>query len=173
MTWTLAIALVSVFLSVISTAIAIASFRRTSRLQDIDYSSRLQICDERIECGGVEGPDDVFSYSAIIENVGLKPVRVEEICVDYGSEHMDKCFKHHVDGRFDLAPNSKRTIAFSLSQACFVAALERFEIEHCYFRLRVTYLSPNGKIAEVVRTLAGVGTNPRATFYAQAGDALT
>lgn len=173
MTWTLAIALVSMFLSVISTATAIVSFRRTSRLQDIDYSSRLQICDERIECDGVGEPDHIFSYSAIIENVGLKPVRVEEICVDYGSEHMDKCFKHHVEGRFHLASNTKRTIAFSLSQARFVAALEQLEIEHCYFRLRVTYLSPSGKTAEVVRKLAGVGTNPHATLYVQAGDALT
>lgn len=167
---TTVLSMLSMLLSLVSTGIAIASFRRSRKLQGFDYATRLQLGDEEIIDGGL-GALDVFSYSAQLENHGLKPVQVEGVYIDYGGDSPESCFKHNVEGRFHLAPNAKRLIRFALKKPDYQDALDKFKIHECFFRLRVLYMNSTGGVVETNRRLLAIGE--RHTFYVQKGDALT
>lgn len=169
MTPTLIIALVSLALSLISTCIAVVSFLRTRQVQNYDYATRLQLEDEDIQGNGQE---DVFRYSANLVNLGIKPIQVDHIYVDYGGESDSSYSKFHVEGRFHLPPSGKRTIRFSLSRGDYEEVLKRFSLEQCLFRLRVCFLNTTGGTVETTRRLMALGPG-KVTMYAQRGDAIT
>src|SRR2546422_8090953 len=83
MTPSFIISIVSLVVSLISTAIAVLSFRRTRHVQEYDYSARVQIDNEKIITGG-PGKGDAFTYSADLVNVGVKPVEIDRVYADYG-----------------------------------------------------------------------------------------
>jgi len=167
---TVILSVLSIVVSLVSTGIAIASFRRSRKLQNFDYATRLQLGDEAIIDGGPD-PLDVFSYSAQLENHGLKTVQVERVYIDYGGDSRGSGYKHCVEGRFHLSPNAKRLIQFALKKPEYQDALEKFKIHECFFRLRVRYMNATGGVVETSRRLLAIGN--RHTFYAQKGDALT
>jgi len=171
MTPALIIALISLGLSLISTGIAVASFRRTRQIQNFDYATRLQLEDESI-LGSGYGPDDAFCYSANLVNLGLKPIQVDHVFVDYGGELEKTYFKFQVEGRFHLPPGGKRAILFSLAQKDYEEVRKRFSLEQCLFRLRVCFLNATGGTVETTRKLLSVGPG-KVTMYAQPGDAIT
>jgi len=164
----LIIAIISLALSVISTGIAVASFLRTRKFQAYEYATRLQLESENIQGGS--GPE-AFRYSADIVNLGIKPVEVREVCVDYGGQREGSFYKFHVEGLFYLSPNGKRNIGFSLSKDRYEEVLSKFGLEQCLFRLRVCFINATGSTVEATRNLMGLG-NGTTTIYAQRGDAI-
>jgi hypothetical protein len=168
---TVIISLVALIISLVSTGIAVVSLRRSRQIQEYDYATRLQIEEEEIRALG-PGPEDVFSYSAQLVNFGLKPVEIDRVYVDYGGDTLDTSWHFHVEGNSHMAPGGKRRINFSLSENDYQAALAKFDLERCLFRLRVRYFNMTGGIVEAQRRLISIG--PVGTmFYAQRGDALT
>lgn len=169
----IALAVLSLLISVVSAGIAVASFVRTKKFQDLDYRPRLQFADQHLQGNDLSTAGKVFEYSASLENVGPKPVHVRDIYMDYGDRDPAKCFKYHLEGHFHLPTGGKRPIEFSLAKNDFDAVLKKFGIEHCHFSLRIVYDDTAGRSSEIVRNLMGLGKNPHVTVYAQAGDALT
>jgi hypothetical protein len=170
MTSAVVISVVSLALSVISTAIATITFWRTRRIQNYEYATRLQLEDEEI-LGAGPGPDDAFSYSVTLVNHGVKPVDIDSVFIDYGGEKEGSYLKHHVDGKSHLPPNGKRPVRFVLSKAQQRSVLDKFGLEQCLYRLRVCYISPDGTTVQARRNLMALGPHST-TIYAQRGDAL-
>ncbi|CAD7713007.1 MULTISPECIES: hypothetical protein [Xanthomonas] len=168
MTSTLAIALVSLSLSVISTGIAIASYWRARSNQTYDYAARLQLENESIQGGS--GPE-AFHYSADLVNVGIKPVEIRNIFIDYGGQSEGTYYKFNVEGLFHLPPNGKRSVGFSISREDYEDVLTKFGVQQCLFRLRVCFANATGGNVEATRNLMGLGPS-ETTFYAQRGDAI-
>ena len=169
MTPAIVIAIISLVLSVISTSIAVVSFRRTRTFQSYDYAPRLQLDNETIRGGS--GPE-AFYYSAELVNAGMKPVEVRAIYIDYGGESEGTYYKFHVEGLFHLPPNGRRNIYFSMSRQDYEGMLGKFNLEQCIFRLRVCFSNTTGGLVETTRKLMGLGP-ATTTAYAQRGDALT
>jgi hypothetical protein len=168
---TVIISLVALIISLVSTAIAVVSFRRSRQIQEYDYATRLQIEEEEIRAGG-PGPEDALSYSAQLVNFGLKPVEIDRVYIDYGGDTLDTSWHFHVEGNSHMSPGGKRRINFSLSGNDYQATLAKFDLKRCLFRLRVWYFNMTGGIVEAQRRLIAIGPGGT-TFYAQWGDALT
>jgi hypothetical protein len=165
------IPLVSLIISLLSAAIAVASFRRSRQIQEYDYATRLQIEQEQIHAGGPR-PEDAFSYSAQLVNVGLKPVEIDNIYIDYGGDTLETSWHFNVEGNSHISPSGRRRVEFSLSEKDYHATLAKFALQECLFQLRVRYFNVTGGIVEAQRKLVAIGPGGR-TFYAQRGDALT
>jgi len=164
--------LISLAVSLVSAAIAVASYRRSKRLQEFDYAARLQVADESIYGRG-PGPNDAFTYEGNLENRGLKPLKVSSVYLEFGCEEaLNKRLKHHVEGEFYLGAGEKRKISFRLRKNDFKEALRRFETDQCYFYLRVQFHSPTGTIIEVTRSLMRLGETST-TIFAHKGDILS
>ncbi len=168
---TIVISLVSLIISMISTAIAVASFRRNRQIQEYDYATRLQIEQEEIWAGG-QGTGDVFSYSAELVNFGLKPVEIDSLYIDYGGDTMDRAWHFVVEGYSHISPGGKRRIDFSLSEEDYQATLAKFGLQQCLFQLRVRYFNMTGGIVEVQRRLIAIEPNSIMSYVVR-GDALT
>src|SRR2546426_12744514 len=113
MTPSFIISIVSLVVSLISTAIAVLSFRRTRHAQEYDYSARVQIDNEKIITGG-PGKGDAFTYSADLVNVGVKPVEIDRVYVDYGGEELDTSWPCYFVGGWHISPSGERTHKFVL-----------------------------------------------------------
>lgn len=168
---TITISLVSLIISMISAAIAVASFRRSRQTLEYDYATRLQIDQEEIRAGGVR-PEDAFSYSARLVNFGQKPVEIDDIYIDYGGDTLKTSWHFNVEGNSHIPPGGERRVEFSLSKKDYEATLAKFDLKQCLFRLRVRYFNMTGGIVEAERRLISIGPG-ETTFYAQRGDALT
>src|SRR5207245_1065847 len=103
MTWREYVPIASSVISLVSAFIAIASYRRMMRLQRFDYAPRIQLSEEAVILAGADR-DEGFSYQVVMENPGDKPLRVDSIYVDYGSEDTpSNRLKRHVEGEFYLS----------------------------------------------------------------------
>ena len=171
MTLPVIISLVSLIVSMISMAIAVASFRRTRQAQAYDFATRLQIENEEIRGAG-HRPEDVFAYSAHLVNHGLKPVEIDRVYIDYGGDTLETSWHFHVDGNSQIAPGGSRRIDFSLTERDYQATLANFGLQQCLFRLRVRYFNTTGGQVEAQRKLMSIRLG-ETTFFAQRGDALT
>ncbi len=167
-TWLLPV--VSLALSLISTAIALASFRRSRRLQDFEYAPRLQLEAEQVRGG--YSLKDVFHYSAELVNHGLKPVEIDAIYLDYGGKDLADSLHLHVEGNAHLPPNGRRAIECRRSKGDYEEVVARFGLKNCLFRLRVRYFNSTGGLVETERRLMSIGSDGIG-LYAQRGDALT
>lgn len=168
---TIVISSVALLLSLVSTLIGVASFRRSRRVQEFDYATRLQIEQEEVRAGG-RRPEDAFSYSAQLLNSGQKPVKIDCVYIDYGGNTLETSMHFLVKGDCHLSPTSKLPIEFLLSQADYRAALAKFDLGECLFRLRVRYRNMTGGVVETQRMLMAIGPGST-TVYARFGDALT
>lgn len=168
---TLIIAVVSLIVSLISTTIAVVSFRRTRQIQAYDYATRRQVDEEVIGVGGPRS-EDAFSYSAQLVNLGLKPIAIDSIYMDYGGETLDTSWHFYIEGSCYIPPSGKRRIKFSLSNKNYQAALEKFQVKRCLLQLRIRYFNMTSGIVEAQRRLMAIGPHEK-TFYVQRGDALT
>src|SRR2546426_10383633 len=134
MTPSFIISIVSLVVSLISTAIAVLSFRRTRHAQEYDPSARVQIDNEKIITGG-PGKGDAFTYSADLVNVGVKPVEIDRVYVDYGGETLDTSWHFHVEGACHIPPSGKRQIKICLSEEDYEGA--KVGLQEGLLRLRV------------------------------------
>lgn len=170
--WTTIFTIFPIGISIVALSISILSFVRSSRYQSYDYSERLQILNE---CISQSSPSftNAFSYSAKIENRGLKPVEIDNVWIDYGSQdEIKKRLKHNITGRFYLSPSQAKEITFQLDRKDMKETMERFNINKCIFFLRVEYKTVYGKITCAVRLIGGYEGNS-CIFFAQRGDPLT
>lgn len=167
----LVVSIVALSLSLVSTAIALASFRRSRQVQEFDYATRLQVEQEKIREGGSR-PEDAFSYSARLANRGLKPIKIDCVYIDYGGNTLETSLKHLVHGSSHIGPSSELPIEFSLSEKEYRSALAKFNLAECMFRLRVRYVNMTGGVVETQRVLMAIGPGST-TIYAHFGDALT
>lgn len=164
------LAILSLILSVVSTMIAIASFRRAKIFQEYDYAVWLQLGEEKIVGGGRDA-DDAFTYSAQLENSGLKPVHIESINLDYGGDSHDRCFTRTIGGEFYLPANGNRKFECVVSKRDYAKALAQFQLEQCQFRLRIRYFNATNQILETVRNIIARGSVGY-TLYMQKGNVI-
>jgi len=172
MTWREYLTIASFAISVVSGFIAVASFRRTTRLQRFDYAPRIQLSDEAVRVGSLTA-EEGFSYGVTIENPGSKPLRVDSVWIDYGSEDLPSDrLKHHVAGEFYLPPGGKRSVSLSLKGMEIQDVLTKFAIAECSFQLRVRIHTPEDGVVERTRVLAAMPSSGGATFVVPRGDIL-
>jgi len=115
---------------------------------------------------------EVFSYSAELVNLGIKPVEIDRIYIDYGGDRLEASWHFHVEGNSRIPPGGRLRIDFSLTEKDYQATLAKFGLQQCLFRLRVRYFNIAGGTVEAQRKLMAIGPG-EITFYAQRGDALT
>jgi hypothetical protein len=146
--------------------------RRAERTEMYDYAVRLQVRHDWSAPPRVS-PFVLFSYSAAMVNVGLKPVRIENIFIDYGGETFDTSWHRVVDGRCDVPPQGERRIKFELRMDDYEETLKKFNLTRLFVRLRVEYVDVSGKIVEAERPVISFDSQRNLIYYAQRGDALT
>jgi hypothetical protein len=164
---------IALFLSYRAWRIAQRASRRAERAEVYDYAVRLQVRVEEPGLGVLRTPQALYSYSAAIVNVGLKPVRIEHIYIDYGGETFDTSWHRVVDGRSDVPPQGERHIAFELRVDDYEETLKKFNITKLFVRLRVEYVDVEGKVVEAERPLIAFDPQRHPISYFQRGDALT
>jgi hypothetical protein len=99
---------VALILSSLAWRAAKRASRRAERAEVYDYAVRLQVRDEERGLGQRNTPQFfLLRYSAAVVNVGLKPVRIETVYIDYGGETFDTSWHHVVDGRSDVPPQGE------------------------------------------------------------------
>ncbi len=164
------IAIASFIISVIAIVIAIASYLRTKRFQDYEYSTRLQILDEHLTYGNPSLKDiPALSYQAKIENRGSKPIKIDCLYLDYGDKvDSNKRMKRHIDGELYLRPGKRHEFGIDISCVDVEQMKKRFNINHCFFFFRIAYHAPDGSIQENIRSLGDTRT-----IIIQKGDCLT
>ncbi len=164
----------SLLISVASIILAYVSFKRTKVFQEHEYAPRLQLINEASVVGSRGLPErPALSYSAYIENRGLKPVEIAGISLDYGAESdPQKRMKYSVSGEMYLGAGQKHEIQKAVTWSEIDEMKRRFGIDQAMFFLRVIYQVPNGNREESIRKLGGFdGTTT--IFVAQHGDRLT
>jgi hypothetical protein len=164
----------SLLISTASIILAYVSFKRTKVFQEQEYAPRLQLINEKVEAGSRGLPDrPALTYSAYIENRGLKPVEIAGIWLDYGAnDDAQKRMKYVVVGEMYLGAGQKHEIQKAVSWSQIEEMNRRYGIEQAMFFLRVIYQVPNGNREESIRKLGGFdGTTT--VFVAQYSDRLT
>jgi hypothetical protein len=164
------IAIASFIISVIAIVIAIASYLRTKRFQDYEYSTRLQILDEWLERGSPSLRNmPALVYRAKIENRGSKPIKVDSLYLDYGDKvDSNKRMRRHIDGEMYLSSGQRHEFDIEISWTNVEQMKKHFNINQCFFFFRVVYHTPDGSIQENIRPLG----DARTTIILK-GDCLT
>lgn len=163
-------AIIYFIISVITLYFIIKKYFRKKKFQDYDYSTRLQILDEELTHGSPSLKDiPALSYQAKIENRGLKPIKIDSLCIDYGDKiDSNKRMKRHIDGELYLSPEKKHEFGIEISWVNVEQMKKRFNINQCFFFFRVVYHTPDGSIQENIRSLGDIRT-----LIIQKGDCLT
>ncbi len=125
--------------------------------QDYDYAIRLQLSNERIIFGRKEIDDDpVLTYSATLENSGMKTIDVDSVYMDYGDGmDLNKRMKHVIEKSFFLKSGQQKDIHVAILWKDIDAMKKRFNVDEAMFFLRVVVNSPNGVKKESVRKFGG------------------
>lgn len=142
-----------------------------ARAEEYDYAIRLQVRDEQSQV--LNGPEDMFRYSAKLINGGLKPVRIDRVFVDYGGDTRETSWHAEIDGLSDVPPGGDRPVNFRLRKNDYESTLSKFGLEKCFVRLRVRYFNLAGAVEEAERPLIVLGPGRATTFYSQRDEALT
>ncbi len=185
---------ISTILSGTAIVISVYSLYIARRYQTFDYEPRLQILDELIQSSRIIGKttytslmgqeplaDDInvetlqrkspsaFGYSARLVNMSDKPLQINKILMKYGDRIDQKRQVNYViDGQSYLRSGDDRGLVFEIDQDEMAQFQQRFEIDECFFTLRVQYFTASGKIVEATRELG----SPK-TMIAQRGVTLT
>lgn len=154
------IAIASFIILVIISIVTIVNYFRTKRFQDYDYSTRLQILDEQLTCGSPSLKDiPALSYQAKIKNCGLKTIKIDHLYMDYGDKiDSNKRMKRHIDGEQYLSPEKWHEFGIEISWVDVEQMKKRFNINQCFFFIRVAYHTPDGSIQENIRSLGDTRT---------------
>ena len=155
---------------IIPILIKIVSYFRKKRFQDYDYSTRLQILDEQLTSGSLSLKDiPALSYQAKVENRGLKTIKIDRLCIDYGDKiDSNKRMMRHIDGEMYLSPGQRHEFGIEITWVDVEQMKKRFNINQCFFFFRVVYHAPDGSIQENIRSLGDTRTT-----IIQKGDCLT
>lgn len=164
----------ALFVSFCSMAIAFFSYWRTRNFQDYEYAPRIQVLDEKIVCGSNSLPSrPAFSYSAVLENRGLKPIKIDCVRIDYGDAlDQSKRMKYHAEGNIYLSPNQSHKVARDVSWTEVENMKKRFNINQCHFFLHIAYFDSKNKKIERNRELTGYDGSTT-VFKVPKGDCLT
>ncbi len=154
------IAIATITISLIALIIAIASYSRTKKFQDYEYSPRIQILDERITCGSPSLNDiPALSYRAEIENRGSKSIKVDGLYLDYGDKvDSNKRMRRHIAGEMYLNSDQRHEFNIEISWADVEQMKKHFNINQCFFFFRFVYHTPDGSIQENIRPLVDART---------------
>ena len=154
------IAVASIIISVIALRIAIASYSRTKKFQDYEYSPRIQILEKHFTRGSPSSKDiPALSYRAEIENRGSKSIKVDSLYLDYGDEvDSNNRMRRHIDGEMYLNSGQRHEFDIEISWADVEQMKKHFNINQCFFFFRFVYHTPDGSIQENTRPLGDART---------------
>jgi hypothetical protein len=128
--------------------------KRLQLYQEYEYSSRLQLGDEKVIFGDINRDDFGIKYSAILENRGMKTVDIDNIYMDYG-DGINKQFKQSIEGNFYLRPEQKREINVTVPRKGIDDMKRRYDTDDVMFSFRVVINEPGGKKVERLRKVGG------------------
>jgi hypothetical protein len=158
----------------ITGGISCLALRRTSVYQKYEYKIRLQLLNARVALGSKSMPDAVFSYSAKLENTGLKPVEI--IRVDISCGLIDDAEKREIKtivGRTYLKSGESVDINYKLTNNDVKNIMEKHSIEQCAVFIIIYYKDHKGNIIDVNRLLGGLEKPNVNIFVLQDGNAVT
>lgn len=153
---------VSAAFALLAMLIAGFSFWKVSKLQEYDYTPKLQIMEEEVGKGSDGRKYMAFKYSGFLVNSGLKPVKIVKYYFEYGSEE-------DVEKRlsYDIFPTNfylKRTegnhrISWKLDAAKLKEQMDKLRTDNCHFYLVVLYENVNKEIITKKRHLLSISRN--------------
>ena len=164
------IAIASIAISLIALIIARASYSRTKKFLDYEYSPRIRILDEHVTRSSPPLYNlPALSYRAEIENRGSKSIKIDSLYLDYGDQvDSNKRMKRHIDGEMYLNSGQRHEFDIEISWADVEQMKKHFNINQCFFFFRVVYHPPDGSIQEKTRPLGDART-----MIIPKGDCLT
>lgn len=151
------IAIFALIVSFVSLGVAVTSFRRTKTLQNFEYSTRLQLVDEQMNMGSTSLRDrPALRYIAKIENRGSKTVKISSLYLDYGDrEDPNKRIQYLLGGEMYLSPGKDHPISKEITWELVDEMKKRYNINQCFFFLRVAHHSVDNGLQENTRALCG------------------
>ena len=173
--WSEIVSLLGMLVAGVSLWLSYRTYVRTGRYERFQHATRLQVSDEKTHQYSPEvrlKTGKGWDYISEITNVGMQPVEIRRVFIDYGSRYdPKKRVRHVVKERFYLRPGEGRKIEFSLPSSDVENTMLKFDGQ-CMFFLRVAYRTPMGQIAEVPRFLGGY-EDDTIMISVKGGDALT
>lgn len=158
--WTLilgVIAVISCFINVIQFLFNRSKERRLRKYEKIDYGSHLQLLDENVAVLW-ESIGHALNYSGKLENCGSKTASISRISLEYGSgSDRNKRYKLLVEREFYLKPGEQKVLIKSLLSNEIEKAKREFQLEDCFFSIRVDFLDPLGESKYKELPLVSIG----------------
>ena len=158
----------AVLISVVSLVVAVYALKRTQQYERFEYKPRLELADFDFSLtAGV-------SFSAVIENTGIKPVDLRGVGIAHGSADDPK--KRKIDviaGAFYLGAGKSERVIYARSLAELERMREETATRECMFYLWITYLKAEGDLVEVYYDLGGYQEDGTKLIALHVGSALT
>jgi len=140
----------AVLISVVSLIVAVLAFRRTGQYEHSEYKTRLQLANPDFSL------TDGLSYSAVIENKGIKPIEIRGVAIARGPEDDPKKRIHDiVTGAFYLGARESKSVTYGRTLAEVERMREEAQPRECMFYLWIAYLTAEGDYVQVYRHLGG------------------
>lgn len=99
-----------------------------------------------------------LEYEAYLQNQGLKPIKIRDVHLDYGSHEFDKRLKYFLCGEKYLGPNNQLELKHKFRWDEIEQVKEKFGLDECVFFLRIGYEDISGDKIEKTRMLGGYGS---------------
>ena len=140
----------AVLISVVSLIVAVLAFRRTGQYERSEYKTRLQLA--KLDFSLTGG----LSYSAVIENKGVKPIHIRGVAIAYGAADDPKKRIHDiVRGAFYLGARESKPVTYRRTLAEVERMREEAQPLECMFYLWIAYLTAEGDFVQIYHALGG------------------
>lgn len=160
----------SLVVSILALLLSFVAFRRSSKLADFEFATRLVLENERVVTSTPSFPD-ALQYSADIVNSGLKPADILSGWVSYGSKDGAKRVRHNILGETVIAPGKVRQVQFSMRWEDLRKFMTERDIGQVHFELILDYRQHGGEVVTRTRNIVTLGTD-LTVGYAHRGDTL-
>ena len=140
----------TILISVVSLIVAVFAFRRTGRYERSEHKPRLQLANSDFSLTGG------LTYSAVIENKGVKPVDIRGVAIAHSSADGPKKRIHDiVRGPFYLGAGESEQVTCHRSWAEVEKMRQEAQPLECMFYLCIAYLTAEGDDVKIYHALGG------------------
>ena len=160
----------SLVVSILALVLSFVAIKRSGKLADFEFATRLVIENEQVVTSTPSFPD-ALRYSADIVNSGLKPADILSGWVSYGSKDGAKRVRHNVLGETAIAPGKIRQVQFSMSWGDLRKVMTEHDIGQVHFELILEYRNHHGEVVTRTRNIVTLA-NDLTVGYAHRGDKL-
>lgn len=160
----------SFVVSIVALVLSFVSLRRSSKLADFEFATRLVVENEEVITFTPSFPK-ALQYSADITNEGLKPADILSGWISYGSKDGSKRVKHNILGETVIAPGKRRQVQFEMNWMDLRKLMTEHNISRVHFELILDYRKHDGEVVTKTRNIVTL-SDEQTVAYAHRGDRL-